>query len=186
MPMSSGQLVTFIIGLLVVIFGAYYITYFIGRRAQGQSTGRLRNKNINLIDRFAISKDKSFCIVEIAGKVYVMGITNQTMTLIDTLDAEAFSKAAAVGNMGDNEGNLVPVSQNQNVSPLVKKLSNFIAEKTGRPQPFPNTPLKTADISEAETFSQTMDKAIKEEPNDKTVTGTNINHKKSEDDNPEE
>jgi len=93
--MDPLQVTFSLIGVVIVIIGCYYVTYFISAKASGQSRGRLRNKNINLIDRFAISRDKSFCIVEIAGKVYVIGITNQSMTLLDTLDAAAFTEAAA-------------------------------------------------------------------------------------------
>jgi flagellar biogenesis protein FliO len=80
-----------IVGIVVIIVGAYYATYYIGKKAQGTSRGR--NRNIALLDRFAISRDKSFCIVQIAGKIYIVGVTNQTMTLLDSMDAEDFSKA---------------------------------------------------------------------------------------------
>jgi len=128
--MEPGQVIVFFIGLIVVIFAAYYVTYYIGMKASGQSRGRLRNKNINLVDRFSISKDKSFCLVEIAGKVYVIGITNQTMTLLDTLDAAAFSEAAA-------EQREAPRWQvaygGKYTGPLTTKLAAFIAKKMGRP-----------------------------------------------------
>ena len=93
--MQPLQVVTFIVVTVVVVFGAYYVTYYIGSKASGQSRGRMKNRNINLLDRFAISKDKSFCLVEIAGKIYVIGVTNQSMTLFDTLDAAEFAQTAA-------------------------------------------------------------------------------------------
>jgi flagellar biogenesis protein FliO len=80
------------------------VTYFISAKASGQSRGRLRNKNISIIDRFSISRDKSFCIVEIAGKVYVIGVTNQSMTLIDTLDAGAFASSSPAETEGKYGG----------------------------------------------------------------------------------
>ena len=89
------QLVVFIIGTIIVVFGAYYVTYYVGLKASGRERSRQRNRNINMLDRFAISKDKSFCLIEIAGKIYVIGVTNQSMTLIDTLDAVEFAEAAA-------------------------------------------------------------------------------------------
>ena len=80
-------------GIIIVIVGAYYATYYVGTKSSGQNKPRIRNRNINMLDRFAISKDKSFYIMEIAGKVYIVGITNQNMTLLDTLDADEYAEA---------------------------------------------------------------------------------------------
>ena len=128
--MPTGQVIVFFVGLIAIIFAAYYVTYYIGLKASGQSRGRLRNKNINIVDRFSISKDKSFCLVEIGGKVYVIGITNQSMTLIDTLDAAAFSEAAA-------EQRDKPLWQmapgGRFTGPMTRKLAGFMAKKMGRP-----------------------------------------------------
>jgi len=123
------QVVTFIIGTIVIVFGAYYLTYFLGRKASGKSRGRLRNRNINMVDRFAISKDKSFCLVEIAGKVYVVGVTNQSMTLLDTLDAAAFAETAPERN--DAPAWQMP-SGRQFSNRLVNRLSCFLAEKMSK------------------------------------------------------
>ena len=147
--MEPGQVIDFFIGLIVIIFAAYYVTYYIGVKASGQSRGRLRNKNINMIDRFAISKDKSFCLVEIAGKVYVIGITNQTMTLIDTLDAAAFSEAAAE-HRDTPQWNMMPGGRI--TGPMTKKLADFISKKMGR------TVAADADVRRS-AFEESMKKA---------------------------
>lgn len=122
-----------LVGVILIIVAAYYTTYYIGRKASGQSRGRLKNKNINLIDRFAISRDKSFCIVEIAGKVYVIGVTNQSMTLLDTHDAAVFHEAAAERkdtgmNRGAAGGNLK--------GRITTRLAAFMAQRMGRPADF--------------------------------------------------
>ena len=127
--MPPGQVILFFVGLIAIIFAAYYVTYYIGLKASGQSRGRLRNKNINMIDRFSIARDKSFCLVEIAGKVYVIGITNQSMTLIDTLDAAAFSEAAAEHRVTPS----FPMAPGGRITgPMTKKLAAFLAKKMGR------------------------------------------------------
>ena len=91
--MSPVQIGLTLAGTIIVIIAAYYATYYISVRSSGLSRGR--GGNINVLDRFAISRDKSFCLVEINGKVYVVGVTNQSMTLLDTLDAKDFAEAAA-------------------------------------------------------------------------------------------
>jgi len=127
--MPPQQVVLFIIGTIVIVFGAWYVTHFIGMKATGQTRAGMRNRNIKVLDRFAIARDKQFCIVEIAGKVYVVGMTNNSMTLLDTVDAEEF----AVLTEADEEvtaWNMTPVAQYGNK--LTRKLVAFIAEKTGR------------------------------------------------------
>jgi len=155
--MNLGQTVGFFAGMIAIIFAAYYVTYFIGKKAQGQSLGRLRNKHINLIDRFAVSKDKSFCLIEIAGKVYIVGITNHTMTLLDTLDAAAFSEAAAMQNTEQNAMSM-PIPGGKYTVALTNKLADFIAKKTGRPPP------EAEPRFEAEPFSDSMKAAREKKP----------------------
>ena len=126
--MPPLRIVLSLAGIIAVIFAAYYATWFIGAKASGQGRNNLRNKNINLIDRFAISRDKSFCLVEIAGKVYVIGITNQSMTLLDTLDAAAFAETGA--ERRDAPAWNIP--GNRFISGMTKRLATFMAHKMGR------------------------------------------------------
>jgi len=127
--MPPEQVILFIVGTIVILFGAYYVTYYVGMKASGQNRTGLKNRNINLLDRYAIARDKQFCVVEIAGKVYIVGITNHTMTLLDTIDAAAFSELTK-NNTDTTPWNLTPVGQYGNK--LTKKIVAFIAEKTGR------------------------------------------------------
>jgi len=124
--MEPGQVVGFFAGIIVIVFAVYFVTCFIGKKASGKSLNRLKNKNIDLIDRFAISKDKDFLLIEVKGKVYLIGITNQTMTLLDTLDAAAFSETAVVQT---NEAMFVFCRR---YTLLAKRLSGFILKKIRR------------------------------------------------------
>ena len=130
--MPPEQVILFIVGTVVILFGAYYVTYYVGMKASGQTRAGFRNRNIILLDRYAISRDKQFCVIEVAGKVYVIGMTNHTMTLLDTLDAAAFAKLTE-DNQEMTPWNMTPVGQYGNK--LTRKLVAFIAEKTGRTQP---------------------------------------------------
>ena len=86
--MPGGQVALFVIGTVLIIFAAYYATSYIGKLGM-RMTGKKSGRQIVLRERFALSKDKSFCIVEICGKTYIVGITNQSMTVLDTLDGAA-------------------------------------------------------------------------------------------------
>ena len=95
-------------GIVIVIIGAYYLTYYLGAKTSGQSRVRIRNRNIALLDRFSISKDKSFCLIEIAGKVYIVGVTNQSMTLLDTIDAEEYALTVEKNNAAARPASSAP------------------------------------------------------------------------------
>ena len=147
MGLPPEQVILFIIGTIVILFGAYYVTYFIGMKASGQTRGGPKTRNINLIDRYAIARDKQFCILEVAGKVYIIGITNHTMTLLDTIDAAAFAKLTENNDEATPWG-MTPVGQYGNK--LTRKVVAFIAEKMGKKE-------KDTENEEQETENEAQD-----------------------------
>ena len=144
--MPPDQVILFIVGTIVILFGAYYVTYYVGLKASGQTRAGMRNRNINMLDRYAISRDKQFCIIEIAGKVYIVGITNNTMTLLDTFDAAAFAELTENKEESATPWSNTPVGQYGNK--LTKKVVDFIAEKTGKKQQY-EAKTGTADFAES-------------------------------------
>ena len=163
------QVAIFIIGTVIVVFGAYYVTYFIGAKASGRSGGRVKNRNINMLDRFAISKDKSFCLVEIAGKIYVIGVTNQSMTLFDTLDATEFAETAAEHS---DTATWPVMPGGQFGGRFANRLFSFLTGKMGKPRG------KSENSAESGTFADSM-KAAREKDVSKCEQGEN--EKKKED-----
>ena len=127
--MPPEQVIIFIIGTVVILFGAYYVTYYVGMKASGQTRAGLKNRNIKMLDRYAISRDKQFCIIEVAGKVYILGLTNHTVTLLDTVDAAEFAELTE-DDEEPTPWNMTPVGQYGNK--LTKKIVAFVAEKTGK------------------------------------------------------
>ena len=146
--MDSLRVAFSLVGIVVIIIAAYYATWFISVKASGRSGGKRKNKNISLIDRFAISKDKSFCLVEVAGKVYVIGITNQSMTLIDTLDPEAITETDAQ----QRDTASWQIAGGSFTSRMTKRIAVFLAQKMGR-QP------KISDEGGGATFADSIKKA---------------------------
>ena len=174
--MQPDQVIIFIVGTIVILFGAYYVTYYIGMKASGQTRAGLRNRNIHLLDRYAISRDKSFCIIEIAGKVYIVGVTNNAMTLLDTLDAAAFAKLTE-DDRDPVPWNMTPVGQYGNK--LTKKLVAFIASRSGKAQPTTgirsgSTGVKSGEsdfsvnMQEAERAASATDDSSESVPTDET------------------
>ena len=173
--MPPEQVILFIIGTIVILFGAYYVTYFVGMKASGQTRAGLKNRNISVIDRYAIARDKQFCIIEIAGKVYIVGITNHTMTLLDTLDAAAFAKLTE-DNEDTTPWNMTPVGQYGNR--LTRKVVAFVAEKTGRARQNTGASGETdfaESLKEAQrTTSDTSDTSEESESVQSDGTGTQL------------
>jgi len=123
-------------------------------KASGQTRFSPKNRNIKLLDQYAIARDKQFCVIETAGKVYFIGITNHTMTLLDTFDAAAFAELTE-NNDEPVPWNMTPVGQYGNK--LTKKVVEFIASKTGKIKPDDNE----ESVKEKNTtdFSETMTQA---------------------------
>jgi len=148
--MPPGQVIVSLIGIIAIIVAAYYVTYFIGAKSQkmyrnrgigrgrGRGRGKGKGRSIVILERFSVSKDKSFCIVEIAGKVYIVGITNQSMTVLDTLEAEVYEELLADSDDNSN----VQGTQASNLSgiqgAIVSFLSKKIAKKRGEAKPAGN------------------------------------------------
>ena len=142
--MPPGQVIVSLIGIIAIIVAAYYVTYFIGAKSQkmyrnrGIGRGKGKGRSIIILERFSVSKDKSFCIVEIAGKVYIVGITNQSMTVLDTLEAEVYEELLADSDDNSN----VQGTQASNLSgiqgAIVSFLSKKIAKKRGEAKPAGN------------------------------------------------
>ena len=66
--------------MVLVIIAAYFITRYIAAKANG-AVGKTRQ--FRLIDRFSVSKDKMFVLISVGHSTYLIGISNQSMTVID-------------------------------------------------------------------------------------------------------
>jgi flagellar biogenesis protein FliO len=140
--MPPGSIISLIL-IVVFIFGLFYLRAYILKKASGQSWGRLGTKNIVVLERFAIAKDKTFCLTEVGGKVYFVIFTNNTVTLIDSYDAAAFTEAAAVqfdkynSAAGSTPGTILKIpTGNSPYARATRSLARFIAAKTGRSASF--------------------------------------------------
>ncbi|NLO47732.1 MAG: flagellar biosynthetic protein FliO [Clostridiales bacterium] len=87
--MTADRIILFIFVSVLIIVCAYYATYFLAAKTGKTKAGR----SIKLRDRFAVTKDKSICLIEVKDKIYLIAMTNQNVTLLDTLELEAFEPA---------------------------------------------------------------------------------------------
>jgi len=92
--MSATQIITFIAGSLVVIFGAYFATYLVARGSQKS----YRSRAIQVLDRFSLSKDKSLMLIAVYDKIYLVAFAAGSITLLDHIDPETAADFAATIN----------------------------------------------------------------------------------------
>jgi flagellar protein FliO/FliZ len=78
-----SQTIGLIVVLVVIIFASYFVTKYVAARAGGRSG---KTRYFKVIDRFSLSKDKMFVMVAVGQTVYLVGVTNQGMTLLDQKD----------------------------------------------------------------------------------------------------
>lgn len=171
--MDALQVAFSLAGVVIVIFGCYYVTYFFSRKAsgQGRSKIRIKGRHISLLERFAISKDKSFCIVEVAGKIYVLGVTNNSITVIDTLDPDVFAQLKEE----QSDSPSWHMMQGGLGGRLANRLSSFIVGRFGK-----SGPAGTAGGAESGSFARSMEAA-----REKDISGSPDRNKAQRGDSPE-
>lgn len=89
--MPVAQVITFIIGSALVIFGAYFVTYIVARGSQKVNRGRI----IEVLDRFSLSKDKTLLLIAIYDKIYLVAFSGSGVTLLDNIDPKTAASLAA-------------------------------------------------------------------------------------------
>ena len=172
--MPPGQIFSVIV-VVVFILGAFYARHIILQKVSGHSSsrGRFKNRNITIIDRFAISKDNSFCLVEVTGKVYFVAMTNQSITLLDTFEAAAFAET----DEESRNTTVIKVPADDTLkNRMTRSLAGFMAKRMGKTLKFESS----ADESGA-NFADTMKAA-----NDKDSSGVSENPVAEPPDDPEE
>lgn len=80
--MGAGDALLALLGVLAILVGAYYVTVLIARRGNQMQQGRV----VRILDRFAVGKDKMFCLLEMGGYIYLVGMSEGAVSLIDRLD----------------------------------------------------------------------------------------------------
>lgn len=88
---STGSIVALFAMLVLLILAAYFTTKFVG----GKANRFFHSKYMLLLDRLNISKDKSVMIVKVGEKHYVLGVSAQRVSLIDTLPEDSLTELEA-------------------------------------------------------------------------------------------
>ncbi len=74
----------YIIIMAAVIFAAYFVTKFISKKSRRITKSRY----LNVLERMPVSKDKQILLLKVGNKNLVIGISNQSVNLITTINED--------------------------------------------------------------------------------------------------
>lgn len=78
------EILTMLLSLLVVI-GVIYLTYWFCRQLSGQQQWK-QGQHIRIVERMPVGRDKQILIVQVEEQQYLIGCSEQSLTLLDKLE----------------------------------------------------------------------------------------------------
>lgn len=82
---------------LVAVFAVLYACYLFSRFLARRVGKTVNSSNIRILERVALSQDKGLVIAEVCGAVYLIGFSNNSVTILKELDASLLRQQPAVG-----------------------------------------------------------------------------------------
>ncbi len=93
------NIILLILGFGAVLCASYFVTRYIGSKFS-LSKG---SKYIKILDRMFLANDKSICIIQIGGRIFILGITNHHIECIgDMLDTDLIPLSQGQGESFNN------------------------------------------------------------------------------------
>ena len=88
---------------LLLVLGVFLGTFYLLRRVMKRDVANPGKKNIRIIDRNYIGVKKSVALVEVPGKVLVLGVTNDHISLLTQIDdPTSLEQLKGVDRAGDH------------------------------------------------------------------------------------
>lgn len=104
-----GSTLMLIGAMVLVLLATYYATKYIAKKGRRLT----QTKCMKVVDQMYLSTDKQIAVIEVGKKNLMIGITNQSINLITTLDEEDIvlednaGEAKVFGNMFDKVGGFI-------------------------------------------------------------------------------
>ncbi|MCR5716308.1 MAG: flagellar biosynthetic protein FliO [Lachnospiraceae bacterium] len=90
---SIAQLLT-VIAIFVVVLA---LTYFVTRWTGNYQKGKMANTHVEVLESTRIAPNKYIEIVRVAGKILVLGIGKDTVTMLTELDEQTYGESFKCG-----------------------------------------------------------------------------------------
>ncbi len=105
MPSMAVLFIKLVLSLLIIVGLAYLTMRFLRKSMKVSSRG----ETISVLDQYAFSMNKGIYITQIAGKVYVLGVTDQNISLISEItDEEVIGEMIEKAEAREAEGIIPP------------------------------------------------------------------------------
>jgi len=105
MPSMAVLFIKLVLSLLIIVGLAYLTMRFLRKSMKVSSRG----ETISVLDQYAFSMNKGIYITQIAGKVYVLGVTDQNISLISEItDEEVIGEMIEKAKAREAEGVIPP------------------------------------------------------------------------------
>ena len=90
---AFGSFVGVCVLMILIFVAAYYVTKFMGKHYNMQTS---LSKEMRVIDKLALGRDRFLLIVEAGNKVLLLGVSPQQIDTLAELDGEAFAGLSPV------------------------------------------------------------------------------------------
>ncbi|WP_418790230.1 FliO/MopB family protein [Phosphitispora sp. TUW77] len=105
MPSMAVLFIKLVLSLIIIVGLAYLTIRFLRKSMKVSSRG----DTISILDQYAFSMNKGIYITRIAGKVYVLGVTDQNISLISEItDEEIIDEMIETAEAREAEGVIPP------------------------------------------------------------------------------
>ncbi len=101
--MSAGDIIYVFVVLILLLAAVYVVVFFMKKFMFRYNNGALQNVDINLVAINGIMPKKYIGIVKVADDFYLIGISENNITMLDKLDSEKFQELNFVENNSINE-----------------------------------------------------------------------------------
>lgn len=128
---TVAYLVTLFGVFAFVAFLAYFVSKFLGNRFRNIDTG----KSSKLLDNLSLGTNRAVCVVEVAGKVMIIGVTEHSISLLDEItDEMEIAKLRSDDEQSFSGEGFHPIFEKQLLSldKLSRKLPNMLNSKKDR------------------------------------------------------
>lgn len=86
LPLNGfSDTLTLFFSLLAVVF-VLYLSYLFSKYMANKVNNVSKSSNIRILERVALSQDKGLVIIQVCGKYYLVGFSNNTIEILKELD----------------------------------------------------------------------------------------------------
>lgn len=136
-PVQSSwwSTLAYLFSLMIVFSFVAVLAYFASKFLGGKMSNISASSSSKILDSLSLGANKSICVVEIAGKVMVLGITEQSITLLEDIEdedeIEKLRSEAGIRSVGDTFQHIFE-KQVLSLEKISNKLPEVFKKKTDR------------------------------------------------------